>query len=70
MEMREEVLYEIFLDLYKSYDALDHGRCLEILAAYILSPQDICLLWRYWDWLSMVQGPVVILVILSRESVA
>ena len=25
MAMREEVLYEIFLDLHKSYDALDRG---------------------------------------------
>ena len=28
MEMREEVLYEIFLDLHKAYDALDRNRCL------------------------------------------
>ena len=29
--MREEVLYVIFLDLTKAYDALDRSRCLEIL---------------------------------------
>ena len=29
--MREEVLYVIFLDLHKEYDALDRGRCLKIL---------------------------------------
>ena len=29
--MREEVLYVIFLDLHKAYDALDRSRCLEIL---------------------------------------
>ena len=29
--MREEVLYVIFLDLTKAYDALDRYRCLEIL---------------------------------------
>ena len=28
MEMREEVLYDIFLDLHKSYDTLDPGLCL------------------------------------------
>ena len=32
MEMREEVLYEIFLDLHKAYEDLDRGRCLEIIA--------------------------------------
>ena len=29
--MRYEVLYVIFLDLYKSHDALEMDRCLEIL---------------------------------------
>ena len=29
--MREEVLYVIFLDLTKAYDALDRSRCLKIL---------------------------------------
>ena len=29
--LREEVLYVIFLDLHKAYDALDRSRCLEIL---------------------------------------
>ena len=29
--MREEVLYVIFLDLHKAYDALDREKCLEIL---------------------------------------
>ena len=28
--LREEVLYMIFLNLNKSYDALDRSRCLEI----------------------------------------
>ena len=32
--LREEVLYVIFLDLHKSYDALDRSRCLEILDGY------------------------------------
>ena len=29
--MREEVLYVIFLDLHKLYDALDRNRCMDIL---------------------------------------
>ena len=32
--MREEVLYVIFLDLTKAYDALDRSRSLEILKGY------------------------------------
>ena len=32
--MREEVLYVIFLDLTKAYDALDRSRRLEILKGY------------------------------------
>ena len=32
--IREEVLYEIFLDLQNNYDTLDKDRCIEILAAY------------------------------------
>ena len=30
-DLREEVLYMIFLDLHKAYDALERSRCLEIL---------------------------------------
>ena len=37
--MREEVLYVIFLDLHKAYDALDRSRCLEILERYGIGPQ-------------------------------
>ena len=36
--MREEVLYMIFLDLNKAYDALDRSRCLEILKGYGVGP--------------------------------
>ena len=32
--MREEVLYVIFLDLTKAYDALDRSQSLEILKVY------------------------------------
>ena len=37
--MREEVLYVIFLDLHKTYDALDSSRCLEILEGYGVVPE-------------------------------
>ena len=29
--LREEVMYVIFLDLYKAYDALDRSICIKIL---------------------------------------
>ena len=52
--MREEVLYEIFLDLRKTYDALDRDRCLDILGAYGVGPWSIRLIVRHWDRLKMV----------------
>ena len=36
--LREEVLYVVFLDLHKVYDALDMSRCLEILEGYGVGP--------------------------------
>ena len=36
--LRGEVLYVIFLDLHKTYDALDRSRCLEILEGYGVGP--------------------------------
>jgi len=39
----QEPLYQIYLDLRKAYDALDRGRCLEILAGYGVGPNLICL---------------------------
>ena len=36
---REAVLYKIFLELQKDYDALDRNRCLNILEGYGVVPQ-------------------------------
>ena len=52
--MRETVLYDIFMDLQKAYDALERDRCLEIIAAYWVCPRSLRLLWTYWGWLTMV----------------
>ena len=52
--MREEVLYMIFLDLTKAYDALDRSRCLEILEGYGVGPSARRLLKTYWRRLTIV----------------
>ena len=44
MDTREEVLYMIFLDLHKVYDALESSRLLEILEGYSMGPRYIFLL--------------------------
>ena len=46
--MREEVLYEVFLDLKRDYDALNWERCLEILVAYGVGTRKERLLCKYW----------------------
>ena len=51
--MREEVLYVIFLDLTKAYDALDRSRCLGILEGYGVGPGARRLLQNYWRRLTM-----------------
>ena len=52
--MREEVLYVIFLDLTKAYDALDRSRCLDILEGYGVGPGTRRLLQNDWRRLTMV----------------
>ena len=51
--MREEVLYVIFMDLTKAYDALDRSRCLGILEGYGVGPGARRLLQNYWCRLTM-----------------
>ena len=52
--LREEVLYVIFLDLHKAYDALDRSRCMEILEGYGVGTKSRRLLTNYWRRLAMV----------------
>ena len=52
--VREEVLYEVFLDLRKAYDTLEWERCMEILVGYRVGPRTEIILRYYWDHLSMV----------------
>ena len=53
-DMREEVLYKVFLNLRKAYDELDRERCMEILVGYGVGPRTERILRQYWDHLSMV----------------
>ena len=53
-EMREEVIYKVFLDLRKAYGALNTERCMDILMVYGVCPQTERILQYYWDHLSMV----------------
>ncbi len=50
----QEPLYQIYLDLQKAYDALDQGRCLEILAGYRVGPNLLFLQGQFWDDAKMV----------------
>ena len=52
--LREEVLYVIFLDLHKAYDALDRYSFLDILEGYGVCPRSRRLLQTYWSRLNMV----------------
>ena len=42
-------LFQVFLDVSKSYDPLDRRICMEILRKYGLGPRLQQLLQRYWD---------------------
>ena len=43
----------IFLDLHKSYEALDRSRCLKILEGYGVGPRARILLQTYWRRLTV-----------------
>ncbi len=48
-DCEQEAWYQIFLDLRKAYDAMDRGRCLEILVGYGVGPRLIRLLDHFWN---------------------
>ena len=43
------ILYGVFVDLRKAYDAMDRGRCLEILKAYGVGPKMLKVIGFFWD---------------------
>ena len=52
--MREEVLYKVFLDLRKAYDALDQEIFMKILVECEVGPRTERILRYYWYHISMV----------------
>ena len=57
--IREEVLYNILIDVHKDKNTLDRDRCLGILITYGVVTRAIHLLWWYWDRITMVESPGV-----------
>ena len=53
-DIREEVLYEVFLDLWKAYGALYTDRYFEVLVGYGIRPRSEISLLLYWENLLMV----------------
>ena len=47
--MRDAVLFSVFLDLRKAYDALDRDRALNLLAAYEVSTSMVRIIQTYCD---------------------
>ncbi len=41
--------FGVFIDLRKAFDAMDWGRCLEILALHGAGPQMLRLIHNFWD---------------------
>ena len=52
--LRDEVLYVIFLDLHKAYDALDKSRCLDILEGYGVGLQSRRMFQSCWRRLTIL----------------
>ena len=50
----QEALFETFIDLRKAYDAMDRGRCLEILEEYGVGPNMLRLIRFFWDYADLV----------------
>ena len=51
---RADILYEVYLELWKSYEVFCRERCLDILVCYGIWPRVKRILWIYWGHLLMV----------------
>ena len=55
MSMREDVLYKLFLNLYKVYDVFYRGRCKNILVLFRIGSRTERVLWYYWENLYILE---------------
>jgi hypothetical protein len=47
--LEQTPFFGIFIDLGKAFDAIDWGRCLEIMVLHGAGPQMLCLIHNFWD---------------------
>ena len=47
--LEQQALYIVFIDLWKAYDVVDCGRCLEILEEYRVKQNILRLISYFWD---------------------
>ena len=55
MDTRNDVLYDIFLNLQKEFDASDRDSSLEIIEGGVVVPCSLRLLKQYCDCLTMME---------------
>ncbi len=47
--LEQTPFFGVFIDLRKAFDAMNCGRCLEILVLHSVGPKVICLICNFWD---------------------
>ena len=47
--IEQEPLFAVFIDLRKAFDAMDRGRCLDILRKYGVGPNILRLIKNFWN---------------------
>jgi hypothetical protein len=52
--VEQEPLFQVFVDLHKAYDHLNHAKCLEIMTGYGVGPKLLRLQEKFWDQAEMV----------------
>ena len=52
--LQQEMIYEVFVDLKKAYDAMDRNQYLEILRGYGVGPLMLRLIKFFWDHTDLV----------------
>jgi hypothetical protein len=52
--VRQQTLYQVFIDLVKAYDTLDRGQTLDILEGYGVGKRTLRLLKSFWESLLVV----------------